>query len=194
MLYMGRISKIASNATAKRAFLLAATSMLYIAVAACGFSPLYREAGGANAKALASVSIEKINDRSGQKLRNFLLERMAPGATSRKFVYALRISLRESKSNINIRKDESATRANLSIKADFILSRIAGNGDVFSGSILSTNSYNVLASDFATLGAENDARNRALRSLAEEIRLRVGTALQNNSILEKPDTPPRRRQ
>jgi hypothetical protein len=69
-----------------------------------------------------------------------------------------------------------------------------GNRGVFKGTVLSTNSYNVLDSGFATLSAEKDARNRALRSLAEEIRLRVGTALQNPSIFGKPDPSIRRRQ
>ena len=37
----------------------------------------------------------------------------------------------------------------------------------------------MLGSDFATLGAESDARNRALRSIAEDLRLRVAGALTN---------------
>jgi LPS-assembly lipoprotein len=191
---MARINKISRNLTTIRAFLLAATSALCITATACGFRPLYSEAGGANSKALASVSISQINDRSGQKLRNFLLERMAPGTTGRQSLYTLKIKLRESKKSINIRKDESATRANLSMAADFILTPKARDGGVFQGTVLSTNSYNVLDSDFATLSAENDARNRVLRSLAEEIRLRVGTALRNPAVFRKPDPPIRRSQ
>ena len=191
MLCMGRSSDISRNVGTKRTFVIVTVGALCIAMAACGFRPLYSEAGGANAKALASVSIGQINNRSGQKLRNFLLERMAPRASNRTSRYNLKIELKESKSNINIRKDESATRANLSITADFVLK---GSDGVFTGTVLSTNSYNVLDSDFATLSAENDARNRALRSLAEEIRLRVGTALQNPTVFRKPDPPAPRRQ
>lgn len=169
--------------------------LLSITLTACGFRPLYSQAGGANSKALSFVEIAPINDRSGQKLRNFLLERMAPGANSRGSRYTLAIELRESKSNINIRKDESATRANLSITAGFVLTHTAGKNGVFKGSVLSTNSYNVLVSDFATLSAENDARNRALRSLAEEIRLRVATALRNPAVFTVPGpTPKQQRQ
>ena len=194
MLCMGRVSKFSSNVTTKRIVLLAGTSVLCIVGAACGFRPLYSEAGGANSKALASVSIAQINDRSGQKLRNFLLERMAPGTSGRKSLYTLKIKLQESKTIKNIRKDKSVTRANLSIAADFILTPKVGNRAVFKGTVLSTNSYNVLDSGFATLSAEKDARNRALRSLAEEIRLRVGIALQNASVFKKPDPSIRHRQ
>jgi LPS-assembly lipoprotein len=191
---MGRVSNISGNVATRGVVLLAATGVLCIVGTACGFHPLYSEAGGANSKALASVSIAQINDRSGQKLRNFLLERMAPGTSGLKSLYTLKIKLRESKTSINIRKDESVTRANLLIAADFILTPTAVNRSIFKGTVLSTNSYNVLSSDFATLSAEKDARNRALRSLAEEIRLRVGTALQNPSVFGKPDPAIRHRQ
>jgi LPS-assembly lipoprotein len=194
MLCMGRVSNISGNVATRGVVLLAATGVLCIVGTACGFHPLYSEAGGANSKALASVSVAQINDRSGQKLRNFLLERMAPGTSGLKSLYTLKIKLRESKTSINIRKDESVTRANLLIAADFILTPTAVNRSIFKGTVLSTNSYNVLSSDFATLSAEKDARNRALRSLAEEIRLRVGTALQNPSVFGKPDPAIRHRQ
>ncbi|NKB20337.1 MAG: hypothetical protein GKS01_07560 [Alphaproteobacteria bacterium] len=188
----GPITRRTTSVT--RTVFIVLASALCLALTACGFSPLYSQAGGANAKALASVSIGQINDRSGQKLRNFLLERMAPRASDRKSDYTLKIELNESKSNINIRKDESATRANLSITAKFVLTHVAGGKRTFTGSVLSTNSYNVLDSDFATLSAENDARNRALRSLAEEIRLRVATALRNPAAFGEPKAVvPRRR-
>ncbi len=181
-----------SRLISKGAVVSAVVFLLGITLTACGFRPLYSHAGGASSKALASVAIARIKDRSGQKLRNFLLERMAPGANSRGARYTLAIELGESRSNINIRKDESATRENLSITADFVLTHTAGKNGVFKGRVLSTNSYNLLDSDFATLSAENDARNRALRSLAEEIRLRVATALRNPSVFTVPEPAPRR--
>jgi LPS-assembly lipoprotein len=119
---------------------------------------------------------------------------MAPRASERQSKYSLAIELRESKGNVNIRKDESATRANLTISADFTLTNNADGGGIFKGTVLSTNSYNVLNSEFATLSAEKDARNRALRSLSEEIRLRVAAALRNPSVFVKPvPASPRRR-
>lgn len=183
---MVRSSDISKTVRFQKTFMIGVVSALCMAIAACGFRPLYGEAGGADAKTLASVSIAQIKDRSGQKLRNFLLERMAPNAGARESKYTLNVELTENKSELNIRKDESATRANLSISAKFTLTNVAGGGGIFKGTILSTNSYNVLGSDFATLSAENDARNRSLRSLAEEIRLRVATALRNPAVFSTP--------
>ena len=178
----------------KKSVVILFVGALCITATACGFRPLYSQDGGASSKALASVSIGQIKDRSGQKLRNFLLARMAPRASERQSKYSLAIELRESKGNVNMRKDESATRANLTISADFTLTNNADGGGIFKGTVLSTNSYNVLNSEFATLSAEKDARNRALRSLSEEIRLRVAAALRNPSVFVKPvPASPRRR-
>tara|TARA_Y100001936_G_scaffold254029_1_gene323736 strand:- start:32254 stop:32826 length:573 start_codon:yes stop_codon:yes gene_type:complete len=169
-------------------FVVALVSLFQVG---CGFQPLYSQAGAANSQALSSVAILPISDRRGQILRKFLLERMSTNLGTQSTKFTLRVELSESKSNINIGRDESATRANLFITAKFALTRRAGGGK-YSGQILSTNSYNVLDSDFATLSAENDARNRALKSLAEEIRLRVATALNNPSVFTVPAVVERR--
>ena len=95
------------------------------------------------------------------------------------------MKISETKSNLNIRKDGSATRAILSISAGFILINNS-NGSKFTGTVWSKSGYNALDSKFATLSAENDARNRALRTIAEEIRLRVATALKNPHVFAKP--------
>ena len=158
---------------------------LCLAATACGFQPLYSHSGKAGAAALGSVKVLNIKNRSGQKLRNYLLERMSPGQIQTKKLYSLQVQIRETKSNLNIRKDGSATRAILSISAKFVLTPNA-NGKSFHGSVVSESSYNALDSHFATLSAENDARNRALRTIAEEIRLRVATALKNPHVFAKP--------
>ena len=73
-----------------------------------------------------------------------------------------------------MRKDETATRANLTVFAKFSLLDARSNKPLMTGTSRSTNSYNILSSQFATLHSEADARRRALRELADDIRLRLG--------------------
>jgi len=153
-------------------------SSLCVICTACGFRPLYNQTGAANSQALSSVVILKIKDRSGQKLRNFLLERFFSNQRSGITTHTLKVVINEEINELNIRKDGSATRAKLKITANFYLTHTA-SGKQFKGKVSSTSSYNMLGSDFATLGAESDARNRALRSIAEDLRLRVAGALTN---------------
>ena len=176
------------NRTAIAAALLVAAATL---LGACSFQPVYGERQAAGAATLATIEIDRIEDRSGQQLRALLRTRLAPKGPAGRPLYRLSVTLTESKSELAIRRDESATRANLSLSAAFTLTRLPPNppGSV-TRSAVSTNSYNILDSDFATLNAENDARKRALRSLAEEIRLRVATAINNPTVFAVPTPKP----
>lgn len=150
--------------------------------AACGFQPLYGERGPGSAAAMALIEIKLIEDRIGQKFRALLQEKLTPNGPPYRPNYILIVTLNESRRGLAIRKDETATRANLVLRAAFTLrpARVGLAGGVprgFTGTVSSTNSYNVLQSEFATQSAETDARDRALRILAEQIRLRIAMAL-----------------
>ncbi len=114
----------AENRGKKPELFIISLSFLFLLTAACGFSPLYNQSNAANARALASVEILKIKNRSGQKLRNYLLERISPTQRATNPNYSLRVSLRETIDQLNIRKDGSATRAKLTITATFMLMHI----------------------------------------------------------------------
>lgn len=163
------------------------SAVVLCALTGCGFHPLYGESTPSNAAALAAIRIEQIADRSGQKLRNMLLDRLTPTGPPSHPAYTLSVKLTETRQELAIRKDERATRANLTVTARFVLRAVRDpRAGLFAGVASSTNSYNVLMSEFATLSAENDARDRALQTLSEEIRLRVAAALQNPQVFTRP--------
>jgi LPS-assembly lipoprotein len=175
-----------------RIILSAAVATLMLAgLAGCGFRPLYGGDAGGSAASLAQIRIANIPDRPGQQLRNLLLDRLTPLGPPARPAYELSVVLREARHDLAIRKDESATRANLVLTASFVLVPAdARDARRFAGSAVSTNSFNRVRSDFAALSAENDARNRALRVLAEEIRLRIAAALQNPAAFTPVSRPP----
>lgn len=160
----------------RRRFLAVGALGAALAVAGCGFEPIHGQRSGASSAALSTVDIELIADRTGQMLRNELLQQMHPrGATRAR--YSLSISVRESLANLGIRKDEVATRANLTLSAGFTITELGGPKRKFSGSARSVNSYNILTSDFATLSAREDARRRGVNQLALELRERISVWL-----------------
>jgi LPS-assembly lipoprotein len=149
-------------------------------LAGCGFRPLYGESSAGSAADLAGIYVDTIPNRAGQKLHNLLLARLNPRGVPERPDWRLSVSLDESISELAIRRDERATRANLTIAASFTLTPTNPNDHRrFVAAATSTNSYNRLQSDYATLAGEEDARDRALRTLAEEIRLRIAAALEN---------------
>ncbi len=136
--------------------------------AACGFRPVY--GGGAPVRAdMAAVEIALIADRPGQLLRNALLDRLSPKGAAQSPRHVLVVELSESKQNLAIRRDDSATRANLILTAHFSLRERQSSEVVLEGSSRSFNSYNISTYEFATLTAETDARRRATRELADDI-------------------------
>ena len=73
-----------------------------------------------------------------------------------------------------MRKDETATRANLILSASFTLRELESERVLLQGRTSSVNSFNILANQFATDFSEADARERALRELSDNIRVRLG--------------------
>jgi LPS-assembly lipoprotein len=145
----------------------------------CGFTPVYSGASGAKVKHdLASIDIRPIKDRIGQRLRNRLIDIIYPAGRPTKPVYSLAIILRESKQTLAVQKTDIATRANLTFTARFGLSRSGQSGTLLNGQSTSVTSYNILTSEFATLVAERNARDRAVRELSIEIANQLAIFLQ----------------
>ena len=152
----------------------AAILALSVALGACGFEPLYGVRNSDMPAELAQVRVDVIADRSGQFLRNLLIDRLNPYGRPDRPLYALEIALDEEREKLSIRKDEIATRANYVVIAQYRL-REAGTGrELTRGRARSTNSFNIGQSEFATLSGEADARNRALREIGDEIKIRLG--------------------
>ncbi len=147
---------------------------LLIGLEACGFRPLYSERHNAGVTAeLAATRIDLIADRTGQKLHNFLLDRFNPKGLAARPRYGLKVRVQSRRRELGIRKDETATRANLTLTARYTLRDWRTNRSLYKGTSSSTNSYNILESDFATLAALNDVTTRAARELSEKIKTRL---------------------
>ena len=147
---------------------------LLMVLGACGFRPLYAERHNAGVTVeLAATRIDLIADRTGQKLHNFLLDRLNPKGQTAQPRYGLRVSVATHRRGLGIRKDATATRANLTLTASYTLHDWRTNRSLYKGLSRSTNSYNILESDFATLASLDDATTRAARELSEKIKARL---------------------
>ena len=141
----------------------------------CGFQPLHAKAdnGSSVTTDLSSVRIEPLRDRVGQQMHNFLRDRLNPQGQPVSPNYRLLVQLTEIVSETGVRRDETATRANLRISADFSLFNFGGGEALFAGRSSSTTSYDILENPFATTVSEEDARERALREVADDIQTRL---------------------
>jgi LPS-assembly lipoprotein len=152
----------------RRSFLFALTAA---GLAACGFEPLLGRAGDSSdaIEELAAIRIEPIPDRSGQVLRNALLDRLTPQGHDPGARYVLRIRVSEPRQTILLRRDDVISRSSYSAQATFDL-RDAQAQRVFSGSSSFTTDYEIATSEFATRTSLENARDRVMELVANDIR------------------------
>lgn len=154
--------------------------LLCLALAGCGYEPLYGEHGATGTAVsadLAAIRIEAIPDRIGQIMYNLLHERLTPEGKAPQPQYTLRVRLREIVEELLYERDETATRANLTLRADYELRRIADNELIAKGTSRATSGYDILSSQYATLVSKDDARDRSARVISDDIRTRMAVAL-----------------
>ncbi len=141
--------------------------ILTFILSSCGFQPLYKvDKTGDIFCFFNKINPSKPHSRTQQILRQELVHRFQtkPHETN----YRLDITLEEHKAELGIEQDDSATLAKLTLIATYSLYN-QKDLKIFESSARSVNSYNILASPYATLRAEKDARNRSIQVIANDM-------------------------
>jgi LPS-assembly lipoprotein len=161
----------------RRNLLAAGASLLLAApLGACGFEPLYGDHGGVGGNtnaALASVRVAPIANRAGQLLYNKLRDRLNPRGKPVEPTYVLEVKLDEQSQQLLLEPDQTASRTNLVLRAEFQLRRIGSGETLLKGFSQATVGYDIVTSQFATLTSQQDARDRATKQLSEDISTRL---------------------
>ena len=142
--------------------------IIFFIFTSCGYEPIYSKNVSSN-KELLSISVKNIKDRSGQILRNYLLNQLNPEKERVIIKYKLTVEISESRSNLAYRRDMSATRADLIVTANYLLTEIKGGEIILENETKSTSSFDVVESVYATLIAEKDAREKNLQVISDDI-------------------------
>lgn len=155
---------------------------LALLVAACGFTPMYAPASGG--PAIGPVEIAEVEGKAGHVLRTELDRILAVERTGAAPAH-LEITLQEVVTPLGIRLDESATRAELRLIANYILTPPPGQGEAMRGSLTTVVNYEIPAAAFGEIAAQDDARERAAETMAQrfraELAIRMAQARAENS-------------
>lgn len=166
--------------------------LLALTLGACGFRPMY--AGGTNTGVnadLAAVEVRlpsvqetntddklvEVNSRLAQEIRNSLEQRIsAAGRAKPAYVLSIRVETRSQ--DLGIRRDSTASRANIRTQADWTLSR---EGETLrQGRTVVYSAYNILSRQYATVVSEKTARSRSAEQVADEIIRQVSVYFTRN--------------
>lgn len=177
------INRAAPGAThlRRRAVLRLAMSGSLVALLglqACGFRPLHRQSnsGPAAAPEMAGIGVALIPERSGQILRQYLIEAVTPRGAPRTPRYRLDVKLTEQVNDRSFRQDATGSRRFYTARVEFTLAEIGVGTVLVNSGETSQISYDIgltTEAAYATLAAQDDARDRALREIARAVSLRI---------------------
>ena len=143
---------------------------LALALAGCGFQPLYGARGGdgGGSGGRLAVQVAPIPEREGQVLRAALRRAFDD---ARAPDYRMQVTLRQRTQTLAIDKRGDVTRRGLTVYADWRMNAFDAPADAppIAGTARVYEAYNVLASDYANLSAERAALERAAERLAGQI-------------------------
>ena len=158
-------------------------ALALLLLSACGCTPMYGNGSLSNnieiTDALNRIEISNIPDRSGQALRNALIDRFYNAGTPSNTTYLLTIApLIENRSDLDVTIDDEATRRQLRLSTSISFARKDDhNTPTTKRDLYTIVSYNVLQSQFTTRVAEQNARNNAVTDLARQIEQAIIIAL-----------------
>ena len=143
---------------------------------ACTFHPLYTTKDECFNLSYP-IKIATIQDRNGQILRNFLVDRLTPQGTPEKADHTLEVKLKEQILSVGVSKDATTSRQKAILTADITLLNCKRK-IVYKHSVSAINSFTIMKQNYySDLVAEEYAKKEALRLLAEKIRLMISTYL-----------------
>ncbi|MDP3404781.1 MAG: LPS assembly lipoprotein LptE [Brevundimonas sp.] len=150
-----------------------AVASMALLLSGCGFTPLYGDAGGS--PALGRIAVSAQDNRLGYRLREQLEDALGwDRGTSP--LYRLQTVAEQSRRPLGRRIDDTATRYELTVRAVWTLTPVAG-GTAMTGTEAVTTTYAAADQPYAAIAAQQDGEDRAAAELARLIRLDVLRAL-----------------
>ena len=162
--------------------------LLVMALAACGFTPLYatKDSGilpSEDKEVIAETSkiyVEPIANRLGQIMRQSLVAQFSPRVTSEK-EYSLTVTNRRTLySEQGIRKDSVPTRIIIGYTAYYTLKK--GDAVLLKDSAFAQSSYNILPSGYSTVTTKEAVERQIILQLSQNIALRVTAFLKKRLL------------
>ncbi len=141
-------------------------------LAGCSYRPLYGagEDGKGVAVALSGIAVEEQKTRAGQIVRNNLISSFGSSGGS---TFALGLLPEEKTQQVSSNASQKLTRQRYRLSMKYELVNVQTRETVASGSSFSHVSFDTVEQPVADLRAAENARERAAREVAEDIKLRL---------------------
>jgi LPS-assembly lipoprotein len=155
---------------------IAGLMVAVLALAGCGFRPLYGTMGAnpAGQRIFASIYVAPIaHERVGYELRNTLMDLLRGPNRAQNATYRLEVTVTETREGVALQNDATITRYDLAFTAKYKLLDASLNA-VTQGEETTLESFDVAQSPYASLTGQKEAEKRAVQDIAEHIQIDLG--------------------
>lgn len=146
---------------------------LPLALAACGFSPVYGT-GGTGSQLRGQVLVQEPSTQAGFLLTRHLETRLGRSAGSQR--YALDLSITTEEDGLAVNTAGDITRFNLVGRVEYALRNTTAGTIVTSGRVENFTAYSATGTTVASLAAERNAVERLMVILGDQITARLFAA------------------
>jgi len=153
-------------------------------ISGCSFKPLYgnTESNQDLQQVLSTIEVIEIPGRVGQKVRNELIFAFNGGQGQGGGSYKLIIAVRESVTSQIVRRDGDSRGQFYKLTADFqLFSAADAKNPMLKGNSHAQASFKDDDSVYANIRSRRDAEDRAAKTVAEDLQVRLSAFLSTNS-------------
>ncbi|MDV6331460.1 hypothetical protein [Asticcacaulis sp. 201] len=141
-------------------------ALMPVALAGCGFVPLYAQQGlTAN---MAQIGIEMPQTRTGYFLEQNLRNGFGSDDKSQKR-YKLTVKMTEKRYGVGFRVDDTSTRSELTSSITYVLTDATTHAVMYQNSFVETVSYDTSPSPLTGVIAQQDAQERVASAISRKI-------------------------
>ena len=152
----------------------------------CGWEPLYGDIETEPASAeLRAIKVDPISERIGQRLAITLRNSLNPTGEQTTPRYQLSTTLTTYLSNLGIQSQGLATLGQLDAYATYKLIDLKSNAVLLTNTVHVANSFDLNPNQYSTIVGEDDARNRTVTELDQEIVTRLTLFLRRRAESSK---------
>ena len=141
------------------------------ALSGCGFQPMLAKTHGTSSLSdnLSKIKVGTIDNRSGQVLRNDLIDTLTPQGEPERPEYVLYVRIQEPQQNLAFQRNNSVTNVGYGINAYWQLVDNKGS-NVFTSSSTASQQYTLSNSQYASSVSAQNTRDQILNDISQDIR------------------------
>ncbi len=153
-------------------------------LSACTVQPLYAPSpsGAAVTTKFAEVTIDPVDTRVAQVVRNKLIFDLDGGADPTTPLYRMTLIVTSAESALGVTPIETAPAYSLTVSATYEVTSLATGQIVLRGTSRGTASFDRITQEYANTRARIDAEDRAATQAADDIRIRLAAAAAKGTI------------